>query len=572
MLRTLFARLLLSYLAVIFVTLLSIGVFVPRFYTTYYYSAKEKELVAYGQQLAAQVAPFLASGQPGPGPLRTFAVSRTGIARIVPLSDLTGRPLPWLDPAGRSALLAGQVVIRRSGGREPEENAIAVAVPVKDHGQVTGAVLLFTPVADIHAASAAVHRLIYYAAAIAVVVAAFVGFLLSRSIARPLGQMSRLTLEMAKGNYSQQLPVTSQDEVGQLAANFNHLAVALQENVAALKQEKAKLENILDNMSEGVLAVDREGRVLLGNPAARRTLGEGDWVLPGPLAGLFATVLESGGRQAAEFTPDEGKTFLLAKVAPLAGRAGEIFGAVGVLEDITEMRQLENMRREFVANVSHELRTPLTSIQGFIEALQDGMMGEGSERAEHLALMHRETLRLNRLIRDLLDLAVLEKGRAGWEINLVDLADLFSRVLLKLAPQTGAAGIGVNQDLPPDLPPVLGNEDRIEQVLINLLGNAIRFSPPGGLIELGARASPSEVTVYVRDNGPGIPASELPHIWERFHRVEKSRSRSGGGTGLGLAIVKHIVEAHGGRVAVESEPGRGSVFRFTLPAGPSEEE
>lgn len=554
-----------------------------RFYTTYYFGAKEKQLVTDGQQLAAQVAPLLPNGgaPASSASLRAFALTRSGFARILPLADLTGnvpvtpdlrRPgPPRLDPAARTTLLSGKTVIRIEKNPLLDQNAITVAVPVENQGRVTGAVFLFTPVADVKTSLAAVHRLIYYAAAIAIPLAAIASFLLSRSIARPLGQMSRLTMGMAKGDYSQQLPVTSVDEVGQLAVNFNNLAVALKETVTALKQEKSKLENILNNMGEGVVAVDREGRVIMSNPAARRTLGAGQAVLPQPLAILFGAVLTTGGRQAVEFSPDGEKTFLMAKVAPLESRDGQTFGAVGVLEDITELRQLENMRRDFVANVSHELRTPLTSIQGFIEAMQDGMMGEGPDRVEHLGLMHRETLRLNRLIHDLLDLALLEGSKTEWEINLVDVADLFSRVLLKLGPQIREAGIEVLKRVPSDLLPILGNEDRIEQVLINLVGNAFRFSPSGGVIELEATGTPEWITISVKDNGTGIPATELSYIWNRFHRVEKSRSRSLGGTGLGLAIVKHIVEAHGGWVAVQSEPGRGSTFSFTLPAGPVEE-
>ncbi|MDA8336147.1 MAG: ATP-binding protein [Peptococcaceae bacterium] len=570
----LFTRLLVSYLLVTLITLLAVGVAMSRFYTNYYFEAKEKQLLTHGRQLATRVAPFLHEETTGGAGsfLRTFTLTRSGPARILTLADLEeasgGRHgHARLDPADRASLLRGQVVVRRERNPVLDQNAITVGVPVEYRGRVTGAVLLFTPLADVNASLSAVHRLIDYAAAIAVVLAAVASFLLSRSIARPLAQMNRLTMEMARGDYSRQLPVASRDEVGQLAENFNKLAVALEETVTALKQEKSKLENILDNMGEGVLAVDRDGRVILGNPASVRTLGAGAAVLTEPLTGLFGAVLATGTRRSAEFSPDDGKTFLLAKVAPLEGRDGQTFGAVGVLEDITELRQLENLRRDFVANVSHELRTPLTSIQGFIEAMQDGMLEEGPGRVEHLGLMHRETLRLNRLIHDLLDLAVLERGQTGWEINLVDVADLFSRVLVKLGLQIREAGLRVQQAVPADLPPVLGNEDRIEQVLINLVGNAVRFSRPGGSIELvAARSGPDRIGISVRDNGPGIPAEELPHIWERFHRVEKSRSRSLGGTGLGLAIVKHIVEAHGGTVAVQSELGLGSTFSFTLPA------
>ncbi|OAT85227.1 ATP-binding protein [Desulfotomaculum copahuensis] len=584
--KNLFTRLLASYLIVILITLLAVGLAMSHFFTNYYYDAKEKELLDRGQQVAAKLSKQMEqeNGSNWPGfVLKTIGFIQDAHVLMLDRERLTRpgsgwpeKPL-WLNAADREKILQGETVARREFDQRFNQNMLSVAVPLKVDGQVSGALLFFTPVADIKASIAAVQRLILYAAGIAVLLSTLAGLLLSRSIAGPLKEMSRITLEMARGNFRQQVPVTSRDEVGQLAENFNHLAVTLEKTVDALRQEKSKMENILVNMSEGVLAVNRKGTVMLCNPAAAQVLGVDAAAVTGqqlppelPPAPLFETVLETGISQTAEFTPDNGRTYVLAQAAPLERRGGEIYGAVGVLQDITGLRQLEQLRRDFVANVSHELRTPLTTIQGFIEAMQDGMAGDTAVRERYLQVMHRETVRLNRLIHDLLDLSRLEAGKVEWEINLVEIPDLFSRVLFKFQSQITATQLTVQQAVQPGLPPVLGNEDRIEQVLINLLGNAIRFSSPGGLIELRAAAENGKVTVVVRDTGPGIPPGDLPHIWERFYRVEKSRSRSRGGTGLGLAIVKHIIEAHGGEVAVQSEPGRGSSFKFTLTAAPVE--
>lgn len=586
--KSLFSRLLASYLIIILVTLLAVGLAMSHFFTSYYYDAKQKELVNRGKQAAAILSRFLEADAGGDGPgfvLRTVGfppdahmIILDRQALLQPDPGPPQRPL-WLNGEDKSKILHGEVVVKRGYDQRYNQNLLSVAVPVKVNGEVTGALLFFTLIADIKASIAAVQRLILYAAGIAVLLSTFVGLVLSRSISGPLKQMSRITLEMARGNFHQQVPVTSRDEVGQLAENFNHLAVTLERTVDALRQEKVKMENILVNMSEGVLAVNRENRVILCNPVAARVLGADEAALAErplpeelPVAALFKSVLETGENRSIEFSPDAGRTFLLAHAAPLERPGTGIYGAVGVLQDITGLRKLEQLRRDFVANVSHELRTPLTTIQGFVEAMQDGMAGDGAVREKYLQVIHEETIRLNRLIHDLLDLSLLESGKVEWEINLVELPHLLSRVLFKFQPQITALGLTVRQKIPADLPPILANEDRVEQVLINLLGNAVRFSSPGGLIELDARAEGEEVTVCIADNGPGIPPGDLPHIWERFYRVEKSRARSRGGTGLGLAIVRHIIEAHGGRVAVYSEPGRGSTFCFTLKAAPTEDD
>jgi Osmosensitive K+ channel histidine kinase len=214
-------------------------------------------------------------------------------------------------------------------------------------------------------------------------------------------------------------------------------------------------------------------------------------------------------------------------------------------------------------------RTPLTSIQGFSEALLEGVEEDRAVQEEYLKVIHRESLRLNRLINELLDLARLEAGKISWELNPIEVPDLFAGVLFKFKPRFEEKQLRVEQEIAPDVPVVPGNAERIEQVLSNLLENAVRFSPPGGVIKLQASCCGNEVKISVSDQGPGIPEEELPFIWERFYRVEKSRSRALGGTGLGLAIVKQIVENHGGKVAVSSREGAGATFSFTLPLVPA---
>lgn len=668
--RTLFGRLFVSYLAVVLLTVLAVGITLSLLFSHYYYGAKERELLQRGQTvsswlatqgdpqqaaralealgnlqaswvvlldrsllaaLASQAAAPGTGEAPGAGPAAVpggrgggwGAGGWAGAGMGMHMGGMMGGgPMPGgglraLRPGAAESrrLLQGQTVAKRGYDARLGQNLLWVGVPVWAPGpqgpnrQVAGALLLAAPVADIRGTISAVQRLILYAAAIALLFAAWLGFWFSRSLSGPLRQMGRVALDMAEGQFQQRLPVRSEDEVGQLARSFNYLAARLQETVGALEREKGKLEDVVGNLAEGVLAVDQSGQILLANAAAKRVLspeqgsaaqgpagGEADDRLPSggslarfpELASLFREVLESGQPASREFRLRGGQQFLLAHGVPLweeaagAGQPGveqadgqhrRPYGAVAVLEDITQLRQLDELRRDFVANVSHELRTPLTSIQGFVEALLDGMVADPRTQERYLKVILHETTRLNRLIHDLLDLVLIESGRIHWEKSAVDLRPLLEDVRTKLEQQTEQADVRIQQSLPEGLPSLFVNRDRIEQVLLNLLDNALRYSPPGSVVQVKAWQDPEGerdgrpwVILEVRDEGPGIPPEDLPRLWERFFRVEKSRARLSGGTGLGLAIVKEIVEAHGGRAWVESSLGHGSAFFVRLPA------
>ncbi|MBE3588311.1 MAG: HAMP domain-containing protein [Thermoanaerobacteraceae bacterium] len=588
--KSLFGRLFLSYAGIILLTLAVISLVLSALFNSFYYTSKEKELVSQGQEIAGLLSASLKEQQNqeavdlilrtlrSRSKTRIVVIDREGLNLA---STQVSFPYPGLrlEPAESQGLLQGKVITWQRHNPRLNETILAAAVPFSLGEQVDGAILLFTPVADTRETITAVRRLILYAAGVAIFLALIPGYLLSRSISRPIRHMSALTLEMARGNFHQQVPITSRDEIGQLAENFNHLAIKLEQTVNTLLKEKTQNESILANLAEGVIATDRQGRVILLNPGAERVLElKQDEVLHRSLeeikdcpslVTLFREAMAAGEQRWSELAITGGKLVLLVRVTPLWEEKKGIYGAVGVLQDITEFKKTEQLRRDLIADVSHELRTPLTSIQGFCEALLDGVEEDRSAQEECLKMIHRESLRLNQLINELLDLARLEAGKVNWELNPIEVSDLFAGVLFKLKPQLAEKQIRVEQEIPPGVPVVPGNAGRIEQVLSNLLENAIRFSPPGGVIKMQASYNENEVSISVSDQGPGIPEEELPFIWERFYRVEKSRSRALGGTGLGLAIVKQIVENHGGKVAVNSRQGTGSTFSFTLPLAPS---
>ncbi len=583
MIKQIFTKLLLTYIAIILVTLLVVGVFLSQLFQNYYFSAREKELVIKGQEISNVMVSYMLGFQDEKTTNDLLlAMDKFLDARVIPMDrqTLLYQACAGFEDLGIQmqhkeidSLLAGEVVVRASDHPIFEDQMLTVAVPMTIMDEVVGGIFLSASMSALSDTIAQVQRLILLAALAAIFLSTTIAFYLSKSISQPLQQMNKVALEISKGNFSQQVEVTTSDEVGQLAETFNYMAANLDNTIEALSQEKNKIENIMVSMTEGVIALDPQERLILVNPQARILLGLesksirdmdiNEALKEQALVEFFREPIKSGQIQTKEFVlPDE--TILRVQVSPLKKNRKKIWGVVGVLQDVTEIRQLEQMRRDFVANVSHELRTPLTSIQGFVEALIDGLAEDKESEQRYLNVIREESLRLSRLINDLLDLTRLEKGKEKISPAPLSVVETVDSVITRFLPQVNHNKLQVIKDLPQDLPLALGDRDRIEQVLINLLNNAINFTPEGKKVTIKGRQVDDMIQLSIIDEGVGIPESEQVKIWERFHKVEKSRTRAIGGTGLGLAIVKQIVEAHGGTVSLSSVPEEGSVFTFTL--------
>ncbi len=396
----------------------------------------------------------------------------------------------------------------------------------------------------------------------------FVIWFLARWITNPLREIRRVTQAIAAGDFGKRAPLRSRDEIGTVSSAINRMIEELSARLDRIEEEKSRLEAVLSGMREGVVAVGRDGVILHVNGTAGGLLG-----LPADVAGLKAgeairlpgvneailKVLREGNSASADVETEGGA--LEVNVHPVGGGRG----AVLVARDVTERRRYERLRKEFVANVSHELRTPLTLIRGYVETLREGALGDAVRAPGFLETIEKNVLRLNALVDDILELSRLESGGPILKPRPVEARALLGKVMEDFRPLAEKKRQILSMEADPSLEPFPADSDFLERAVRNLVDNAVKYTPEGGAVKLQAAAEGEDVVFRVRDNGPGILAADLPRLFERFYRVDKSRSRELGGTGLGLAIVKHIAQLHGGRVDVESTPGTGSVFSLRLP-------
>jgi two-component system phosphate regulon sensor histidine kinase PhoR len=414
-------------------------------------------------------------------------------------------------------------------------------------------------------------------------VIALLSIWLSRSITKPLSDIALAAKRLASGHQTTPIKTTAQDEVGLLAATLNDMADQLHTKIDELSEDRAQLLAMLTSMVEGVMVLDYRSHVLQINPALELMFGVSRTEARGrPCAELFrhpelndlvTSCLRSRTNREGEIVVPLTNRHLHIEASVAGGERENEACVVLVFHDVTELRRLENIRKDFVANVSHELRTPLTSIKGYVEALLDGAKDDPAASAKFLDIILKQSDRLNLIIEDLLELSKIESGRVLLKEEPVDLRPIIERALSTIKPIADKNGHRLVSSIDPRLPAVAGDEDRLMQVLTNLLDNAVKYTPPGGTIIVGARmvqdtgsvrAADRLVELTVADTGIGIPEQDRPRVFERFYRVDKARSRELGGTGLGLAIVKHIVEGHGGQVWVEANYPHGSKFVVRL--------
>jgi len=479
------------------------------------------------------------------------------------------------------AALAGKIVPSLRFSQTLQENLMYVAIPLQDEGNRIGVLRAATPVTAMDQALSAIYQKIIWGSFVVALIASLVAWFIARRISKPLERMKLGAERFAQGDFAVRLREEGAEELASLARALNEMAFQLDGRIETIVRQHSQLQAVFSSMVEGVITVDTGERILDVNQSGAQLLN----VDPGKIKGksillaLRNTHLQNfvknalacaspiEGEISSRMSADGEEKYFYAHGTRLQDSQGHIAGALIVLNDVTKLRRLESIRRDFVANVSHELKTPITSIEGFAETLLDGALDDPEDARRFVAIIGKQASRLHSIVEDLLALSRVEQEARREEIVLQELpvAEILQAAIQSCSPRAEEENMVINlvctETLTARINPAL-----LEQAVVNLLDNAVKYSGKGSAIKIEADNEQGEVLIRISDNGVGIAAQDITRIFERFYRVDKARSAKLGGTGLGLSIVKHIVAAHHGHITVKSRPGKGSIFTIHLPA------
>jgi two-component system phosphate regulon sensor histidine kinase PhoR len=555
---------------------------------TFYVRSQVDNLAALSHLVGDEALPFFAPGADLALAQRECQrLGAAGHARITwirpdgkVIGDSDKDPALMDNHAGRPevrAALAGRIEPSQRPSDSVHETMLYVAFPLEREGRVLGVARLARGLKGIETEVASIRRLLTRSGLLAAALVIVFSLYLAHRLNRPLEELRQTAERMAGGDFSRRIYLDRPPQLVELAQSMNKMAYELDTRIREITRQRNEREAILSSMREGVLAVDADERILMVNQACERMLGV---VAAAAVGRLVQEVLrrpdlqqcihealsgEAGPTHERVLEWSEGRRIHIAST-PLRDEEGAENGVLIVLNDVTRLHELENIRRQFAANVSHELRTPITSIKGFIETLRDGAIDDPENAGRFLEIIARQANRLEAIIEDLLALSRIERDseNAGIQLQPLPLGPILEEVALHYRPLCEERGLTLELAADPDLR-ARANGRLLGQAVGNLVDNAIKYSREGRPIRIQARAEGDQTRIDVIDMGCGIPAQHLPRIFERFYRVDAARSRDLGGTGLGLAIVKHIVQTHGGRITVESRPDEGSIFTIWLP-------
>ena len=562
------------------------AVYLTQSLERYYLNNYSRNLESQGLLLANFLERYLVSGDEGEAiDGLVLEYSRYAGTIDIMVLDSFGRVLSSssLDHSMRGQRMFQQEITRALSGSRSEETRLDpetkervkyLALPVQSGEKTLGVVYLMGSLEPIYATLREIQYLFLTGAILVIGITVLLGFILAKTITGPIQEVTTKAAQIAHGDFRQRIKVRSQDEIGRLGEMFNYLSRQLEATLREISTEKGKVEAILHHMTDGIVALTRDGRVMHLNPTARRLLGIAEGMEPATeqLAQLVAGVdllalLSSGKQESREVSLHAQKRSLLVSYVPFHTQElaeASFFGVLIVLHDMTKERELIRFQQEFVANVSHELRTPLTTLKSYTETLLSGAMYQPDVCLSFLSTMEKETERMVRLVKDLLVLSQLDYQQVAWRKRCQRLDEVVAEVMHELRVKF-QQNRRVNVSLPRDAVTLCFDRDKIKQVLINVSQNAYKYTSSGGQVAVSLERTDVDVIIRVLDDGIGIPLEEVQKVFERFYRVDKARSRDFGGTGLGLSIAREIVEAHNGSIVLHSDLDQGTEVVIRLP-------
>ena len=582
--RSLQWRIALAYTALIVVSMAAASIYIFQFVRGSYISDLEVRL-EHEARLVGQAAERYFQGQLDPDEIQSDSEQSGNLlgARITIIRpDGTVLSDTWDDstalenhagrPEVRDALADGIGRSTRFSGTV-EEEMIYTAVPVYVDGSLAGTARVGVPMSQVQSKVNRIMGTVALSGLVVTLLSVVLGYLLARRTSRSVRSVTEGVRRVTQGDLEHRVYALSRDETRELAEAFNLMAATLKTTIQELSAERNKLSTVLEVMADGVAMIGSEGETILLNPVARELLGIEGRDFQGrrfielsrnhELHLMISRAFETHQPQFGELELSR-RRFLSAIAVPLTD-SNSLPGVLLTLHDLSRLRQLDTTRREFISNVSHELRSPLASVKASVETLENGALGEPEVARDFIRRIHQDVDRMVSMAGDLLELSRLESGQEPIHLYPLDLRPLLEDVTAGFAARAEDRGISISAACDESVPLAMGDQDKLRQALVNLLDNAIRFTPDAGRITLRAKADGEFVQVQVANTGAGIPPEHLPHVFERFYKVDSSRRD--GGTGLGLAIVKHIVQLHGGEVMVESREGEITTFSFTIPKG-----
>ncbi|AZB41102.1 cell wall metabolism sensor histidine kinase WalK [Bacillus sp. FJAT-42376] len=482
----------------------------------------------------------------------------------------------------KRSLIVGENDYRVVYDRETQNRVRISATQIKDDsGTILGILYMEASMEDIFSQMRNINSILATGTGIALIITALVGIFLARTITRPLSDMRKQALELAKGNFGRKVRIYSNDEIGQLALNFNHLTEELEEAHSQTEGERKKLASVIANMTDGVIATNRKGEIILVNDPAVQLLNVSrETAYSMTITSLldieeeveFDQLIESQEPLLLDFSSDDKPLILRVNFSVLVKEhGGFIEGLIAIIYDVTEQEKIDEERREFVANVSHELRTPLTTMRSYLDALAEGAWEDKEIAPQFLQVTQTETERMIRLVNDLLNLSKMDSRDYRIKPDWINFTVFFNKIIDRFE-MTKSQNVTFKREIPKEDLYVDIDTDKITQVLDNIISNALKYSPEGGKITFKIKVMEEELIISIKDEGVGIPKDSVKKIFDRFYRVDKARTRKLGGTGLGLAIAKEMVQAHSGDIWAESKERRGTTIYFTLPYNPNQED